>query len=80
MAHPTLSDNHLSYNVVDQGAGTNWGDLGCGAYPNGNMTLNQGAGNSSRTVTRTMAATIPINQQNAAAGNYSDTLTLTISY
>jgi spore coat protein U-like protein len=69
----------LNYNIAQGVGGANWGTTACGTFPTGSMTLNQGAGNRQRIVTRTLAGTLPINQL-VSSGTYRDQLVLTIGW
>ena len=69
----------LNYSITQGVGGPNWGTTACGTFPTGQMTLNQGAGNRQRTVTRVLAGTLPINQL-VSAGTYMDQLVLTIGW
>ena len=70
----------LNYNIYqDSIAGGVWGNLACATYPFGSMTVGPGAGNGTRTVTKTLYGQIPISQF-VSSGTYNDALVLTITY
>jgi spore coat protein U-like protein len=70
----------LAYNIYQNNvAGGVWGNLGCSAYPAGQMTLSPGQGNNTRSVTNTLYGQIPAGQF-VSAGTYTENLLLTINF
>ncbi len=74
--------NSLNYNVFTESSYTTvWGD-GTGSTATRSVTVNSptGKATSSNSTSLTLYGRIPSGQLNAAAGNYSDTLTITVTY
>jgi len=78
-AMPGASES-LNYNIYQNSiAGGVWGNLACGTFPAGQMTLTPGGGGNTRSVTNTLYGLIPAGQF-VGAGAYTENLLLTISF
>jgi spore coat protein U-like protein len=69
-------DATIGYNIYQNSTSTVWGNAGCGTFPSGSFTIN---GNNSFAVIQTMTGIAPSGQF-VPAGNYSETLQLTVSF
>jgi spore coat protein U-like protein len=68
----------LGYNIFQGALSVEWGNLGCGTYPQGTLQVNPGSRPTDET-SQTLRGVIPANQF-VPDGIYSETLQLTISY
>ena len=69
-------DATIGYNIFQNATSTVWGNAGCGTFPSGSFTIN---GNNSFAVNQTMTGVAP-SSQFVPAGNYSETLLLTVTF
>lgn len=69
-------DVTIGYNIYQNATSTVWGNAGCGTFPSGSFDIN---GNNSFAVNQTMTGVAPAGQF-VPAGNYSETLQLTVSF
>ena len=69
-------DATIGYNIYQNATSTVWGNAGCGTFPSGSFAIN---GNNSFAVNQTMTGVAPSGQF-VPAGNYSETLQLTVSF
>ena len=69
-------DATIGYNIFQNATSTVWGNAGCGTFPSGSFTIN---GNNSFAVNQTMTGVAPSGQF-VPAGNYSETLLLTVTF
>ena len=69
-------DATIGYNIYQNATSIVWGNAGCGTFPSGSFSLN---GNGSFAVTQTMSGVMPSGQF-VPAGNYAETLQLTVSF
>ncbi len=76
MRRQSALDATIGYNVYQNATTIVWGNAGCGTFPSGSFGLN---GNGSFAVTQTMSGVMPSGQF-VPAGNYAETLQLTISF
>jgi spore coat protein U-like protein len=76
-------NNTLNYNVfTDSAYSIIWGEATTGSAVSQSASIQSPKGNatSSNATSLTLYGRIPSGQLNAAAGNYSDTLTITVTY
>ena len=69
-------DATIGYNIFQNATSSVWGNAGCGTFPSGSFTIN---GNNSFAVDQTMTGVAPSGQF-VPAGNYSETLLLTVTF
>jgi spore coat protein U-like protein len=69
-------DATIGYNIYQNATPTVWGNAGCGTFPTGSFGI---SGNNPGSVSQTMTGVAPAGQF-VPAGNYSETLQLTVSF
>ena len=69
-------DATIGYNIYQNATSIVWGNAGCGTFPSGSFGI---SGNNSFAVNQTMTGVAPSGQF-VPAGNYSETLQLTVSF
>ena len=75
------SGSTLTYNIYQNSVASGvWGSASCGSYPSGQFQLSPGNPNNQKTATNVLYGQLPTGQFGAAAGGYSDTLRLTVTW